>query len=64
MEIVKSYPTSVWLDSIGAIGGGAKNAGRLGLMAHLDAALAQKRRISQLRWALLFMIYLGAIVTR
>ncbi|MGD7149936.1 1,4-beta-cellobiosidase, partial [Ralstonia pseudosolanacearum] len=29
MEIVKSYPTSVWLDSIGAIGGGAKNAGRL-----------------------------------
>ncbi len=43
MEIVKSYPTSVWLDSIGAIGGGAKNAGRLGLMAHLDAALAQKK---------------------
>lgn len=41
MAIVKSYPTSVWLDSIGAIGGG-KNAGRLGLIAHLDAALAQK----------------------
>ncbi len=43
MAIVKSYPTSVWLDSIGAIGGGAKNAGRLGLIAHLDAALAQKK---------------------
>ncbi len=43
MAIVKSYPTSVWLDSIGAIGGGAKNAGRLGLVAHLDAALAQKK---------------------
>ncbi len=43
MAIVKSYPTSVWLDSIGSIGGGAKNAGRLGLIAHLDAALAQKK---------------------
>lgn len=43
MAIVKSYPTSIWLDSIGSIGGGAKNAGRLGLIAHLDAALAQKK---------------------
>lgn len=43
METIKSYPTSVWLDRIDAIGGGANNAGRLSLEAHLDTALAQKK---------------------
>ena len=43
MQVVKSYPTSVWLDSINAIYGGSRNAGRLSLQGHLDAALAQKK---------------------
>ncbi|WP_082061810.1 glycoside hydrolase family 6 protein, partial [Xanthomonas sp. GPE 39] len=43
MQTVKSYPTFVWLDSIGAIYGGDRNAGLLGLKDHLDAALAQKK---------------------
>ncbi|CAD7722627.1 Exoglucanase A [Xanthomonas hydrangeae] len=43
MGVVKTLPTAVWLDRIDAIAGGSKNAGRLGLRAHLDAALAQKK---------------------
>ncbi|AVQ05843.1 TPA: 1,4-beta-cellobiosidase [Xanthomonas vasicola pv. zeae] len=43
MRVVKSYPTSVWLDSIDAIYGGSRNAGRLSLQGHLNAALAQKK---------------------
>lgn len=43
MGVVKNTPTAVWLDRIDAIAGGSKNAGRLGLRAHLDAALAQKK---------------------
>jgi cellulose 1,4-beta-cellobiosidase len=35
---VSNQPTGVWLDSISAIGGGPN---RMGLQAHLDAALAQ-----------------------
>ena len=43
MKTVESYPTAIWLDSIASITGGAGNQGRLGLRAHLDAALAQKK---------------------
>ncbi|AZK87434.1 1,4-beta-cellobiosidase [Xanthomonas oryzae pv. oryzae] len=43
MQVVKSYPTYVWLDSIDAIYGGSRNAGRLSLQGHLNAALAQKK---------------------
>jgi cellulose 1,4-beta-cellobiosidase len=39
MEAVANTPTSVWMDSIGAIAG---PAGGMGLAAHLDAAVAQK----------------------
>ena len=38
---VAAQPTAVWLDRIAAIAGGANNGGRLGLAAHLDAALVQ-----------------------
>ncbi|GAA1244145.1 hypothetical protein GCM10009665_38700 [Kitasatospora nipponensis] len=40
MRTVEGQPTSVWMDSIGAIAG---PAGGMGLQAHLDAALAQRR---------------------
>ncbi|UKE72550.1 glycoside hydrolase family 6 protein [Xanthomonas graminis pv. phlei] len=43
MKIVAGYPTFVWLDSINAIYGGARNAGLLGLTAHLNNALAQQK---------------------
>ena len=43
MAVVKSYSTYIWLDSIGAISGGANNSGRLSLRQHLDNALAQKK---------------------
>lgn len=52
MGVVKTLPTAVWLDRIDAIAGGSKNAGRLGLRAHLDAALAQKKQIRPSRPAL------------
>ncbi|ADM68848.2 Exoglucanase A [Paenibacillus polymyxa E681] len=40
MQTVKTFPTAVWLDRIAAINGGG---GRLGLEAHLDQVLAQKK---------------------
>ncbi|HHW4680644.1 MAG TPA: glycoside hydrolase family 6 protein, partial [Xylella taiwanensis] len=55
METVKSYPTGIWLDRIAAIDGGVKNGGRLGLIAHLDAALAQKKGNTPI--TALFVIY-------
>jgi cellulose 1,4-beta-cellobiosidase len=42
MAVVKTYPTFVWLDRIAAINGGSVNNGRLGLAAHIEAALAQQ----------------------
>jgi len=43
MAVVETYPTFVWLDHIGAIAGGTANSGRLGLAAHITAALAQQK---------------------
>jgi len=43
MSTVATYPTFVWLDHIGAIAGGTSNSGRLGLQAHINAALAQQK---------------------
>ncbi|MGW8440465.1 glycoside hydrolase family 6 protein [Paenibacillus sp. S33] len=40
MQTVKTFPTAVWLDRIAAINGGG---GKLGLEAHLDQVLAQKK---------------------
>src|SRR5882724_9962471 len=40
MNTVKTYPTAVWMDRIAAINGGG---GRLGLQAHLNAALQQRQ---------------------
>ena len=37
----KSLPTGIWLDSIAALAGGSGNAQRMGLAAHLEAALQQ-----------------------
>lgn len=42
MAVVKTYPTFVWLDRIAAVAGGSLNSGRLGLAAHIEAALAQQ----------------------
>ena len=42
MAVVKTYPTFIWLDRIAAIAGGSVNSGRLGLAAHIEAALAQQ----------------------
>ncbi|NEW09338.1 exoglucanase [Paenibacillus sp. SYP-B3998] len=42
MQMVKSYPTAVWLDRIAAIQGGAANGGRKSLSETMDAVLAQK----------------------
>lgn len=42
MAIVKTYPTFIWLDRIAAIEGGSLNSGRLGLDAHIQAALSQQ----------------------
>ncbi|MGD0831850.1 MAG: glycoside hydrolase family 6 protein, partial [Terracidiphilus sp.] len=42
MSVVAKYPTAVWMDHIGAIAGGSANNGRLGLQAHINAALAQQ----------------------
>lgn len=44
MEKVKSYPTAIWLDSIGMIEG---NASRMGIQAHLDEALRQQKTNGQ-----------------
>jgi cellulose 1,4-beta-cellobiosidase len=41
MLTVGQQPTGIWLDHIGAIYGGPDNSGRLGLAAHLRAALNQ-----------------------
>ena len=38
---IREVPTAVWLDSIGALQGGAANDGRRSIIAHLDAAAAQ-----------------------
>ncbi len=40
MNTVKTYPTAVWMDHIAAING---DGGRLGLQAHLNAALQQRQ---------------------
>lgn len=40
MQVVKTYPTAVWMDRIAAINGGN---GRLGLTGHLNAALQQQQ---------------------
>ena len=40
MQTVKTYGTAVWMDRISAINGGS---GRLGLQAHLNAALQQQQ---------------------
>ena len=37
------FPTAVWLDRIAAIDGNKANGGAMGLVDHLDAALAQQR---------------------
>lgn len=42
MAVVKTYPTFIWLDRIAAIEGGSLNSGRLGLDAHIQAALSQQ----------------------
>ncbi len=64
MQVVKSYPTYVWLDSIDAIYGGSRNAGRLSLQGHLNAALAQKRPIRRSPSALSFTTCRGATAMR
>ncbi|MCC4635904.1 glycoside hydrolase family 6 protein [Xanthomonas dyei pv. eucalypti] len=47
MQIVKSYPTAVWLDSINSLYGGSRNGGRLSLKGHLEAALVQQRKANK-----------------
>lgn len=42
MKVVEGFPTAVWMDHIGAIGGGTANKGRLGLSQHIAAALSQQ----------------------
>lgn len=42
MAVVKTYPTAVWLDHIGAIYGGAANGNRMSLAQHITAALSQQ----------------------
>ncbi|MFZ1085596.1 MAG: glycoside hydrolase family 6 protein [Terracidiphilus sp.] len=42
MNTVANTPTAVWMDHINAIYGGTLNSGRLGLQAHINAALAQQ----------------------
>jgi cellulose 1,4-beta-cellobiosidase len=43
MAVVATYPTAVWMDHMAAIAGGSANSGRLGLAAHITAALAQQQ---------------------
>lgn len=59
MQTVKTFPTAVWLDRIAAINGGG---GKLGLEAHLDQVLAQRKAAHRLRRNLLCMICPDGIV--
>jgi cellulose 1,4-beta-cellobiosidase len=43
MAVVETYPTFIWMDHIGAIAGGSSNSGRMGLAAHITAALSQQK---------------------
>jgi cellulose 1,4-beta-cellobiosidase len=56
IDRARKLPTGIWLDSLAALDGGAKNAGRLSLTRHLDAALRQAAHANK-DAAMLLVVY-------
>jgi cellulose 1,4-beta-cellobiosidase len=54
---MKTFPTGVWIDRIGAIDGGTANGGRLGVEGHLQAALAQQAAAGGKPQTITFVVY-------
>jgi cellulose 1,4-beta-cellobiosidase len=46
IKVARTFPTAVWLDRIAAIDGAKASGGEMGLVNHLDAALAQQSAAS------------------
>lgn len=46
VKAAAKFPTAVWLDRIGAIDGAKASGGAMGLVEHLDAAVAQQKTLS------------------
>ena len=46
VKAAAKFPTAVWLDRIGAIDGAKASGGAMGLVDHLDAAVAQQKALS------------------
>jgi cellulose 1,4-beta-cellobiosidase len=44
LQVAGKFPTAVWLDRIAAIDGARATGGAMGLVDHLDAAIARRSR--------------------